>query len=187
MEEQILQFISKTEKLKATFRHNYTTGNRPESAAEHTWRATLFWMVFQDVFNKDVDTNKVLRMLIIHDLPEIIWGDVPHYKQTDEDRKREMESAKEAFSDLPSKLADEYFELYKEFEEGETKEAKFAQAIDKIESQLQVLDTDLSNWKDPNLKEELLTYPDKAVMKLDDSQFYKIWEDIKEKIKCRKK
>ncbi len=184
MEEQIIKFLGKAEKLKMTFRHNYTTGNRPESAAEHTWRVTLFWMAFQDIFNKDVDTNKVLKMLIIHDLPEIISGDVPHYKQTDEDKKRELQNAKEAFQELPSELANKYFESYKEFEEGETREARFAQAIDKLESQLQVVDSKFSNWENPDLREELLTYPDKAVNKLNDSQITKIWKSIREKIKC---
>ena len=39
--EQLLKFMSIAEKLKCTTRHSWTSSNRQESVAEHSWRLCL--------------------------------------------------------------------------------------------------------------------------------------------------
>jgi len=183
MEEQVVKFLSTVEKLKTTLRHNWTTTGRQESVAEHTWRVALFFIIVQDLYKYDVDVVKVLKMIIVHDIPELVAGDIPAFESKRKKKKmNEILSAKKVFRQLPSPLNKEYFDLFKEFEEGVSPEAKLAEALEKIESQLQHLDSGPTYWSDKEKGAHMLNYPNKALKRLDDKRIQKIWDIVKEKI-----
>jgi putative hydrolases of HD superfamily len=181
---KILEFMLYAEKLKSTMRHNWMRSGRQESSAEHTWRATLLAIICLEYAGVELNFEKLIKMLVIHDLAESVDGDVPGWDKNDrENRKRkEKENSKLMFGTLPKKLSDEYYNLFIEFEEGESIEAKYGQAIEKIESQLQHGESGPKFWNEEEKGEHMLTYPNKAIAKLD-SQFVKdLWDEIKKRI-----
>ena len=182
MEDKIIKFLSEIENLKSTLRHNWTKTGRQESSAEHSWRAAMFLMIFNDLYSLDIDIYKALKMILIHDIPELIDGDVPGFRKKLSDTEKEVENAKKIFDKLPSPLRKEYFELFMEFEDKKTKEAKFAQAIDKIESQLQHLDSGSKYWANEERGEHMLNYPNKALREFENKNMNKIWQKIKKEI-----
>ena len=93
-----------------------------------------------------------------------------------------MLNAKQVFSLLPEPLDTEYFELFKEFEEGESMEAKLGQAIEKVESQLQHLNSGPEFWSEAERGLHMLNYPNKVLKKLNDKNMNEIWQKIRDEI-----
>lgn len=148
--DKIAGFLKEMEQLKLVERcFDLSNSSRKENCAEHSWHMCLMLMALE----KDipgVDFLKVYKMIILHDLVEIHEGDV--YFTDDETRKgkseREKEAASKIFNALPDDLNQEFLALWNEFEERKTKEAKLAQALDKIQAVLQGLVEDGKSWKE---------------------------------------
>lgn len=187
--QQILNFLATAEKLKSILRHNWTTTGRQESSAEHSWQMALFFILLNDLSELKVDPIKTLKMIIIHDLVEINYGDVPGFwKDTKPDehnqlKQLEAHGAKKLFDQLPSPLNHEYYQLWEEFEEGKSSEAKLAQALDKIETILQHINSGPQYWSRDERGKHMLNYADPAVERLADPDVTKLWQLIQEKVK----
>ena len=67
---ELLDALAVADRLKDTTRHCYTVGGRHESVAEHSWRAALMAYFLRDEF-PEADMDKVIKMLLIHDLPSV--------------------------------------------------------------------------------------------------------------------
>lgn len=136
--EGILAFIQNAESLKNTFRYAFTSNGKQESAAEHSWRLCLLIMVCAERFSQ-LSLEKLLKLAIIHDLPEAICGDIPAPLQGERSKKIELERASlvHLTTSLPTKLQSEIIELWEEYEESLTEEAKCVKALDKIETLIQ--------------------------------------------------
>ncbi len=185
---KLLEFLHEAEKLKSTFRHNWMASGRQEDSSQHSWRAALFFIVAHELYKFDVDGYKTLVMLIIHDLPELKYGDIAGFiKDTDsklhaEHKKREAIAAKELYAILPESLGNKLTALQEEFEAGETTEAKVAQALEKIESQLQHQESGPKYWSKEEKGEHMLNYPNKAIEALGNQDVKNIWEIIRDEI-----
>lgn len=185
---KLLTFLHEAEKLKSTMRHNWMTSGRQEDSSQHSWRAALFFIIAHEIYKFDVDAYKTVVMLIAHDLPELKYGDIAAFiKDTDskshaEHKKREAEAARELYALLPEPLGSKLAELQEEFEKGETKEAKLAQALEKIESQLQHQESGPKYWSEEEKGEHMLNYPNIAISALDNPDVKNIWEIIREEI-----
>ncbi len=191
MERKILNFFQEIEKLKSTLRHNWTRTGRQESSAEHTWRATLLLLVLQDTFKIKVDILKAVKMLLIHDIPELIDGDIPGFIKKEAHYQQELMHAKKVFSLLPKPLYKEYYQLFIEFEKAKSLEARLAYTVDRIESQLQHLDSGSRYWGAEEFS-QLLNWPNNIIKKLGNKDIKEFWQLIKkdlqkEKRKHRKK
>lgn len=186
--KKVLTFLHEAEKLKSTMRHNWTTSSRQEDSAEHAWRAALFFIILQKVFGFEIDEYKVVSMLLIHDLPEVTYGDIPGFVKTTDPKAhakhklREKKAAKQLYHRLPKKIQTYFTHLQEEFENGESTEAKMAQALEKIESQLQHLESGPKYWSDEEKGEHMLHYPDGAIARLNNAHVKKIWEIIYQQI-----
>jgi putative hydrolases of HD superfamily len=185
---QILAFLHEAEKLKSTLRHNWTTTGRQEDSSQHSWRAAVFFIVLQGLYKFDVDPYKTLVMLVLHDLPEATYGDIPAFVK-DHDKTghaahklREAEAARKLYALLPEPLNQQLTELNEEFERGETTEAKVAQALEKIESQLQHQESGPKYWSDEERGDHMLHYPDKAIHNLGNQHVTDIWKLIYDEI-----
>jgi len=127
---------------------------RFESDADHTWRMAIILMSIESRLAKPLDFKKAMKMLLIHDIPELIAGDPSplgtdgtgadsHAHNTgvaEEKFEREKRAAQEIFKKLPSDQAEELFALWLEFEEEASFEAKVVRAIDKLEGKLQAFE-----------------------------------------------
>ena len=135
---QILNFLREAESLKSTLRSGHTSSGRPESGAEHTWRLCLLVMVLAPEF-PEVDAHRLMKICLIHDLGEALQGDVPAPSQDPnvDKSKSEREDLLELLSPLPELQRSEILELWEEYEQAATPEAKLAKAFDKLETLLQ--------------------------------------------------
>ena len=112
------------------------TGERLESDAEHCFSCCLLALKIIEDRKLDLDKEKVLQMLLFHELGEIDVGDItPVDNVTKEEKHNKERVAVKRVSNVFE--MPQMFELWKEFEECETKEAKFCKVIDKLDTVLQ--------------------------------------------------
>lgn len=158
---KFIDIMSIAEKLKNNTRHSWTSSNRHESVAEHSWRLSLMGYFVKDEF-PDADINKVILMCIFHDLGEAITGDIPSFNKTESDEIAEDDVVSKLICDLPQPYGAELSELFLEMNEHKTIESKIAKALDKMETLIQHNESDLSTWI-PIEYELSLTYGEKEV------------------------
>ena len=136
--KKYLDFIKEVEELKSVTRTAWTQSGRQESTAEHSWRLALFVAITAKQI-PELDYEKVLFMSLIHDLGERYSGDQSAVLLLDKKEKtREEEVAiKKLASLLPSVIGKHLIAVWREYEEGITKEAVFVKALDKAETIIQ--------------------------------------------------
>ena len=147
--QHILQFIHVAEQLKKEMRHSWLSNGRQESVAEHTWRLTVMAMALEPYLKQPLRMEKLLKMLIIHDLVEVYAGDIPAFEQSKRKEQKHVneQRAIECLQQLLGGVAgQELYDLWQEFEARETYEAKVANAIDKLEVQIQHNEASLDTW-----------------------------------------
>ena len=148
----LLELIKLGEKLKSEMRHSWLSNGRQESVAEHTWRVSFMAMLVEPYLTQEVDSAKLLKMIIIHDLVEAEAGDIPAFDTMNDEKAKAQKAINERKSIerirdmLGNALGQELFDLWYEFEEKETYEAKVANALDKLEAQIQHNEADISTW-----------------------------------------
>jgi putative hydrolase of HD superfamily len=80
---------------------------------------------------------KLLRMALIHDLPEAVIGDLMPSQKTSQTKEKEKKAIHKMLGFLPKPLMEKYLEVWNEYEEGKTREAKAVRQLEKIEMALQ--------------------------------------------------
>ena len=112
--------------------------SNPESVADHSFSSAVMAMVFSDL--KKLDTEKMLKMALLHDLSESIMGDFTPEEISKENKKEiENQTMKEILSKLPTELANEYEKIWNEFQDGISKESTLMHEIDRLEMAIQSL------------------------------------------------
>ena len=150
----ILKVLKLAEKLKFELRHSFTSNGRQESVAEHTWRMSLMAVLIEPLLKRKVDMTKLLKMIILHDLVEAEAKDISALDvlRNPEIKFEKIENEKRAIENLRSMLqslnGQEIYDLFYEFENKETYESKVANALDKLEVQLQHNHADFSTWEE---------------------------------------
>lgn len=149
--EQQIQFILEVDKLKTIERQTLLTdASRQENDAEHSWHLALMALVLGEYANtQDLDILRVIRMVLVHDLVEIDAGDTYCYDSagyTDK-AERETAAADRLFNLLPPDQAGAFRALWDEFEAGKTAEARFANALDRLQPLMHNAFTKGRMWK----------------------------------------
>jgi putative hydrolases of HD superfamily len=114
--ESQIAFLIEVDKLKSVLRRNYLIhGNRRENSAEHSWHVTLFAMILAEHSNESIDVNRVMQMLIIHDIVEVDAGDTFIYDDAGRQTQvsREEEAADRLFALLPSEQGRSFRNLWR--------------------------------------------------------------------------
>ena len=125
---QVVDFIKEVEKFKTVTRTCRTTGtDRAESDAEYTWHLVMLLMTLEDEL-QDVDFIKLLKLALIHDLPEIYAGDTNPYRDNVADKEEvEQLAAAKLFDLLPHNIESNFMALFQEYVAQETVESKIRQ------------------------------------------------------------
>jgi putative hydrolases of HD superfamily len=150
-----IRFLIEADRLKSVLRRTpLVDSSRRENSAEHSWHLVLVTMVLGEYGPKDVDWMRVIEMVAVHDLVEIDAGDVSAY---DTDRLAgqpalEKAAAARIFGLLPGDQAVRFRELWEEFEASVTPEARFANAVDRLQPLLQNEHSGGGSWCGQNLK-----------------------------------
>jgi putative hydrolase of HD superfamily len=136
--EGVLEFLRGAERLKTATRSGWTSDGDPESVAEHTWRLALMALVLYGRA-PGVDLARLLAMCLVHDLGEAIGGDVPAPAQAGSPGKaaRERADLLTLVAPLPEETRSAIVALWDEYEEAESREARLAKGLDKLETILQ--------------------------------------------------
>lgn len=153
--ERRLAFLVEADRLKSVMRDTtLTDGSRRENAAEHSWHLALWALVFEDrVRGRGADPDRVVAMLLLHDLALIDAGDA--------------EAARRLFSLLPEPQAAAFHALWTEVAAGETADAAAARAIDIAQPLFQELYQPSLSATDRDVLEAILTTGPAAALAAD--------------------
>lgn len=175
-----IAFIKEVDKLKYILRKTkLLNSDRNENDAEHSWHLALMATVLAGHANFPVDLLRVIKMLLIHDIVEIDAGDTfiydtqKNHSNTDEERK----AANRIFGLLPDDQASELIEIWEEFEEGKTNEAKFARAMDRLEPLLQNTSNNGGTWNEFGVNYEKV-YAKKQVIRHGSDRIWQYAEQL---------
>ena len=148
-------FLLEADRLKTVLRAQpIADGSRRENSGEHSWHLALFALVLADQAEPGVDIDRVIRMLLIHDLVEIDTGDVPIHTANGaahgaaERLAAEARAADRIFGLLPPDQAAGLRALWDEFEAAETPDAVFAKALDRVQPVMQNIAAGGGSWVD---------------------------------------
>lgn len=147
---QQLEFILEIDRLKGVLRQTLLTdASRRENSAEHSWHLALMAVLLADYAPQPVDIQRVITMVLIHDLVEIDAGDTFCYDEQGYLDKaiREQQAADRLFGLLPSDQGTALRHLWEEFEAQQTPEAHFAAALDRLQPFLNNRATQGGTWR----------------------------------------
>lgn len=153
--KKIFSFLHEISKIKTTYRFETVKGVEGDSVSDHSWRLAMMVFIVADELKLDVNVLHCIKLALIHDLPEMITGDLDPEKMLEENiTKRKKQIAEEKAINkikktLPRKLGNEIFDLWCEYEKNKTKEARYVKALDRIEGIMSYLE----------LKSEKIKYP----------------------------
>ncbi len=153
--EKQFDFCREIDREKFIVRQNYLTdGSRRENDAEHAWHMAIMTLILSEYANEKIDVLRTISMLLIHDLVEIDAGDTFAYDEEAKktQRQREMAAADRIFKLLPEDQALHFRQLWDEFEEHKTPEAKFARAMDNIHPAMMNSASDGKLWKEKGVR-----------------------------------
>jgi len=156
--QQQLDFLVEIDKLKTVLRQTsvITQSQQRENDAEHSWHLAMLIVVLREYASESIDLIRCIKMVLIHDLVEIDAGDTFAYDSQgySDKEQREQAAADRIFNLLPSDQAKELRVLWDEFETGQTPEAKFAVAVDRLQPFLSNMQTQGGTWKKHHINSE---------------------------------
>lgn len=178
--EKVFQFVIELEKLKAVCRKVKAVGqDRYENAAEHSWQVAMLALSLIPYSKDEIDSSRVLQMLLVHDVVEIDTSDKIVYSEAHEDTENEEEAAERIFGLLPEPTATEFLDLWREFEKNESLEAKFAKGVDRLMPVLQNLYNDGQSWVENGIRLEQVLSMNTAVADVSPE----LWKMVKGRIR----
>ena len=131
-----LRFLISVDRLKTVIRGNrIADASRRENTAEHSWHLALFAVVLSEWAVGEVAIDRVVRMLILHDLVEVECGDIPLFDAVGalDQEARERKAADLVYGLLPPDQGRALRAIWEEFEAAETCDARFAKALDRLQ------------------------------------------------------
>ena len=175
-----IEFIKEIDKLKYIFRKTkLINSDRPENDAEHSWHLAMMAIILAEHSNEPIDLEKVMKMVLIHDIVEIDSGDVFAYDTTKshDNFDEELKAARRIFGILPEEQAEEFINLWIEFEEMKTPESKFARSLDRLEPLLQNASNNGGTWREFDVKYDQVMEK-KQVIKDGSEELWKFAENL---------
>ena len=155
--EKQLSFLKEIDRLKSVVRQSpLLDKSRKENSAEHSWHLARYALRLNEDACGAVSTDRVIRMLLLHDVVEIDVGDFPIHGGSSSQLQAEQESraATRLFGLLPPQQGNEFLSLWQEFERAETEDAKFAKALDRFQPLLINIFTGGGTWAESGVSLE---------------------------------
>ena len=149
--EQIAGFILELDQLKGVTRKTKPLGlDRYENSAEHSWQLALLAASMSHFAAEPVDINRVVLMLLVHDIGEIDTGDTMVYVEEGwaERKAAELAAVTRIFGRLEEPHRSMFLDLWREFEDARTAESRFAHAVDRAMPVLLNLANNGQSWRE---------------------------------------
>jgi putative hydrolase of HD superfamily len=153
---QQIRFLLEIDRLKDILRQSYVLeSRRRENSAEHSWHLAIAAVILAEHAEISCDVGRVVKMALVHDIVEIDAGDTyiydPHYDEAAKSA-RENQAARRLFGLLPADQAAELRALWEEFEAGQSAEARFAAALDRLLPMLHNHYTQGRSWQEHGIR-----------------------------------
>lgn len=181
--EKQLRFIVEVDKVKNIFRQTYLAdGRRKENDAEHSWHLALSAVLLQEHVNaglrEQTDLQRVIIMVLIHDLVEIDAGDTYAYDEAGAVTKqeREQKAADRIFGLLPEDQGSYFRSLWDEFEEYTTADACFAHLLDNFQPLLLNDASDGRSWEEHGVHKSQVCRRNRRIPEISE----RVWEKMQE-------
>lgn len=182
--EGLIDFFSDTEALKYIKRYKPMESDEvKDSSAGHSWNLGVMGDIVYELLDLDLDREKIERISKYHDLAESITDDYDSLRIENEDGITQEEKTKEeemAIKKIARKLSGNkghvLVEIWRDYEQGRSEEARYVKAMDKMESMLHL--AELQEFDDPDF---IATYADEAVK--DYSELEPVLQLVKEKLR----
>ncbi len=145
-----IRFILEIDRLKSILRQTVLVDeSRYENSAGHSWHLAVMAILLHEYAAESVDLLRVVKMVLVHDIVEIDAGDTFCYDEAANSDKlaREQAAADRIFNLLPDPQSAELRSLWDEFESGESSEARFARALDRMQPVLLNLAIEGGSWR----------------------------------------
>ncbi len=155
--QSIVDFIRELDKLKSVERRTRPLGlARFENSAEHSWQLAVQAMALSRYAEGPIKLERVVSMLLLHDIGEIDTGDTIVYATEGLEQRKaaEQEGMKRICAMLPREVGDSFLSLWQEFEAAETPEAKFAHAMDRSVPIILNLANNGQSWRENGIRYE---------------------------------
>ena len=155
--QPVIDFIRELDKLKGVERKTRPLGlARFENSAEHSWQLAVLAMALSRYAEGPIRVERVVSMLLLHDIGEIDTGDTIAYATEGMEQRKiaEQDAVKRICAILPGELSDEFESLWQEFEAAETPEAKFAHAMDRSIPIILNLANNGQSWRENGIRYE---------------------------------
>lgn len=155
--QRIVEFILELDKLKGVTRKTRPLGlERYENPAEHSWQIALMATSLAHHAETALELNRVVGMLLVHDIGEIDTGDTLVYAEGgwEERKAAELAAVKRIFGMLPQPQGAAFLALWQEFDQGDTPEARFAHAVDRAMPVLLNLANAGQSWRENGVSHE---------------------------------
>lgn len=155
--QAIVDFILEVDKLKAVTRKiRLRDIERYENSAEHSWQLALLASSLAPHAPTGIDMDRVIRMLLVHDIGEIDTGDTMAFVESgwEERKAAELAAVRRIFGLLPASEGEQLLALWREFDEALTPEAVFANAVDRAMPVLLNLANQGQSWRENGISHE---------------------------------
>lgn len=149
--QQVVNFILELDKLKGVTRKTRPLGlERYENSAEHSWQIALLAAALAPYAEQPINVERVVCMLLVHDIGEIETGDTIFYAEEGlaERKAGERAAVTRIFGMLDEPQRSMLMSLWLEFEENTTAEARFAHAADRVMPVLLNLANNGQSWRE---------------------------------------
>ena len=150
--ERTLAFFMEIDRLKGVERRNWLAdGSRRENTAEHSWHLGMAAMLMAPFATEQIDVATAVAMALVHDIVEIDAGDTFAYDQgaaLDSKVAREIAAADRLFGMLPEAMGTRLRALWDEYERGDTPEARYVMAVDRMAPMFLNLAEGGSTWRE---------------------------------------
>ncbi len=172
----ILNFLKTAANLKKISRQGWMDKlslDNPESVADHSYSMAIMGMVISDLQN--YDSEKIIKMILLHDLAESKIGDhTPEQLNKEEKMKLENNAFDEIIKNLPNLIKLQYLQIWQEYQENNSPESKIVHQIDKLEMALQAQIYE----KDGHSKDKLESFFESARIDITDPKLKELFTKI---------
>ena len=172
----ILDFLKTAINLKKISRQGWIDKlslDNPESVADHSYSMAIMGMVISDLQN--YDSEKIIKMILLHDLAESKIGDhTPEQLSKEEKKKLENNAFNEIIKNLPDLIKLQYLQIWQEYQESNSSESKIVHQIDKLEMALQAKIYE----KDGHSKDKLESFFESARIEIIDPKLKELFTKI---------
>ncbi|MES2187485.1 MAG: HD domain-containing protein [Pseudomonadota bacterium] len=146
---QQFAFLREIDRLKSVVRQSpLLDRSRKENSAEHSWHLAMYALLLHEHAAGAVNPARVIQMLLVHDIVEVDVGDTPIHQVSSGASQADLEAkaAVRLFGMVPGDQGTALLALWHEFERGQSDDAKFAKALDRVQPLLVNISTGGGTW-----------------------------------------